>query len=74
MQDYKTYLDFVLAMENRKEPQASLCICYIHLQRCVCVRVRGCMCLCMRPCVCVCGGGLPESLFCLCLGMVNKGV
>ncbi len=24
MQDYKTYLDFVLAMENRKEPQVSM--------------------------------------------------
>ena len=24
LQDYKTYLDFVLAMENKKEPQASL--------------------------------------------------
>ncbi len=24
LQDYKTYLDFVLAMENRKEPQARL--------------------------------------------------
>ena len=22
LQDYKTYLDFVLALENRKEPQA----------------------------------------------------
>ena len=32
-QDYKTYLDFVLAMENRKEPQVwrmliQLCPCH----------------------------------------------
>ena len=25
LQDYKTYLDFVLAMENRKEPQVCFC-------------------------------------------------
>ena len=33
-QDYKTYLDFVLAMENRKEPQVcnqqpSCCLCHV---------------------------------------------
>ena len=63
MQDYKTYLDFVLAMENRKEPQASRCICYKIVCVCVCVCAHTCMCLSVRVCVCMCGGGLPDSLF-----------
>lgn len=35
LQDYKTYLDFVLALENRKEPQVGV-ITHKNVQRNAC--------------------------------------